>query len=244
MKATNSIFLLFAMFFSILNFAQKAKNYKGFYDDKAINIVLKSNSDGTLEGYLFYIKNSKSKFKISISQYAEFIDVSIYKSKTSNEKIASGSLRPYKNNYSGYLEDQFLKKHFIKILNFKNLALGFKQLEDISSVGSYEMLGNLDFNVEQNLAWKYLFDQNQYMKVEETFAHPVGWDKLNDKIAVLFFYQGKPTDTKYILSAITMKYTDDKVIDKLFILGTFSKDGSTDVCKLTIKSKGNFKPVI
>ena len=191
MKATNSIFLLFTMFFSILNFAQKAKNYKGFYDDKAINIVLKSNSDGTLEGYLFYTKNSKSKFKISISQYAEFIDVSIYKSKTSDEKIASGSLRPYKNNYSGYLEDQFLKKHFIKILNFKNLALGFKQLEDISSVGSYEMFGNLDFNVEQNLAWKYLFDQNQYMKVEETFAHPVGWDKLNDKIAVQFFLPRK-----------------------------------------------------
>lgn len=120
MKATKSIFLLFATFFSVLNFAQKAKNYKGFYDDKAINIVLKSNSDGTLEGYLFYIKNSKSKFKISIYQYAEFIDVNIYTSKTSNEKIASGSLRPYKNNYSGYLEDQFQKKHFIKILNFKN----------------------------------------------------------------------------------------------------------------------------
>ena len=75
--------------------------------------------------------------------------------------------------------------------NFKNLALGFKQLEDISSVGSYEMFGNLDFNVEQNLAWKYLFDQNQYMKVEETFAHPVGWDKLNDKIAVQFFLPRK-----------------------------------------------------
>ena len=120
MKATNSIFLLFTMFFSILNLAQKAKNYKGFYDDKAINIVLKSNSDGTLEGYLFYTKNSKSKFKISIYQYAEFIDVAIYTSKTSNEKIASGSLRPYKNNYSGYLEDEFQKKHFIKILNFKN----------------------------------------------------------------------------------------------------------------------------
>jgi hypothetical protein len=41
-----------------------------------------------------------------------------------------------------------------------------------------------------------------------------------------------------------MKYTDDKIIDKLPILGTFSKDGSTDVCKLTIKSKGNFKAVI
>jgi hypothetical protein len=125
--------------------------------------------------------------------------------------------------------------------NFKNLALDFKQLEDISSVGSYEMLGNLGFEVEQNLAWKFLFDQNQYLKVEETFAHPVGWYKLNDKIAILFFYQGKPTDTKYILSAITMKYTDDKIIDKLPILGTFSKDGSTDVCKLTIKSKGNFR---
>ena len=71
--------------------------------------------------------------------------------------------------------------------NFKNLALGFKQLEDISSVGSYEMLENSDFNVEQNLAWKYLFDENQYMKVEETFVHPVGWYKLNDKIAILFF---------------------------------------------------------
>ncbi len=48
------------MFFSVLNFAQKAKNYKGFHDDKAINIVLKINSDGTLEGYrLFY-----QKFKI------------------------------------------------------------------------------------------------------------------------------------------------------------------------------------
>ena len=125
--------------------------------------------------------------------------------------------------------------------NFKNLALGFKQLEDISSVGSYEMLENLDFDVEQNLAWKYLFDENQYMKVEETFAHPVGWYKLNDKIAVLFFYQGKPTDTKYILSAITINYTDDKIMDKLHILGAFSKDGTTDVCKLTVKSKGNFK---
>jgi hypothetical protein len=41
-----------------------------------------------------------------------------------------------------------------------------------------------------------------------------------------------------------MKYTDDKIIDKLLILGTFSKDGSTDVCRLTIKSKGNFKAVI
>ena len=41
MKAKKSIFLLFAMFFSVLNFAQKAKNYKGFYDDIAINIVLK-----------------------------------------------------------------------------------------------------------------------------------------------------------------------------------------------------------
>ncbi len=61
------------------------------------------------------------------------------------------------------------------------------------------------------------------------------------KLQFCFFYQGKPTDTKYILSAITMKYTDDKIIDKLPILGTFSKDGSTDVCKLTIKSKGNFK---
>ena len=38
-----------------------------------------------------------------------------------------------------------------------------------------------------------------------------------------------------------MKYTDDKIIDKLPILGVLSKDGSTDVCKLTIKSKGNFK---
>ena len=81
------------------------------------------------------------------------------------------------------------------------------------------------------------------MKVEN-FAHPVGWDKLNDKIAVQFFYQEKPTDTKYILSAITMKYTDDKIIDKLLHFRTFFKDGSTDVCKLTIKSKGNFKAVI
>ncbi len=125
--------------------------------------------------------------------------------------------------------------------NFKNLALGFKQLEDISSVGSYEMLENLDFDVEQNLAWKYVFDENQYMKVEETFVHPVGWYKLNDKVAIMFFYQGKPEDTKYIVSAISIRYTDDKIIDKLPILGTFSKDGTTDVCKLTVKSKGNFR---
>ena len=64
--------------------------------------------------------------------------------------------------------------------------------------------------------------------------------KLNDKIAILFLPR-KTTDTKYILSAITMKYTDDKIIDKLPILGTFSKRWFYRCLQINYKIKGNFK---
>ncbi len=106
------------------------------------------------------------------------------------------------------------------------------------------MFGNLDFNVEQNLAWKYLLTKINTMKKFTSFSHPVGWDKLNDKIAVQFLPRKTNRYKIYSFCNYDENYTDDKIIDKLFILGTFSKDGSTDVCKLTIKSKGNFKAVI
>ncbi len=98
MKATNSIFLLFAMFFSVLNFAQKAKNYKGFYDDKAINIVLKSNNDGTLEGYLFYTKNSKSKFKKFPKEYNYYEDAKEQCGKIKSQKEITCYFKGFKMN--------------------------------------------------------------------------------------------------------------------------------------------------
>ena len=60
MKATKSIFYYLQCFSVFLGFAKKkVKTTKDFIDDKAINIILKNNSDGTLK-VIYFIP----KFKI------------------------------------------------------------------------------------------------------------------------------------------------------------------------------------
>jgi hypothetical protein len=132
-------------------------------------------------------------------------------------------------------------------LKAQNNALGAKdeffellmqmgtQLMPPKNVGSYVMLQNLSEKIDDNLAYKYLWQSNQYIKPEETNCHPVGFvlNKENN-IVILISYKGKDDNLFYLLDVQTFNYKTGKLIDQLTGVAGFSKDGSA--CNMQVNS--------
>ncbi len=110
-----------------------------------------------------------------------------------------------------------------------------KELTTSKTVGSYEMLQNLQYKVDDELAHKYLLNGNQFVKVEDSECYPIGYIlNKSDGIATLFFYRGSETSLFYLIEVVTYNIKKGKVIDQLTGVAAFAKQNS--VCRLFVKN--------
>lgn len=118
---------------------------------------------------------------------------------------------------------------------FKTLLVDFKPLLPPVSVGSYEMSENLNYFIDNQLAWKFLYQSSTITKPSETYAHPIAWYKLNEKVAVLFFYTGKPDDEVLWVTAQSYNFESGKLIDELKLAGSFMRSGE-GACNINVQA--------
>lgn len=119
---------------------------------------------------------------------------------------------------------------FMKLLIQMNV-----ELRGPKTVGSWEMLQNLDYKVDDQLAHKYLLDGNEYTKVEESECYPIGFVLNKEEgIATLFFYRGPGTNLFFFVNVVTYNYKKGKLIDQLTAVAGFAKENSA--CSLFVQN--------
>jgi hypothetical protein len=110
-----------------------------------------------------------------------------------------------------------------------------KELVGPKTVGSWEMLQNLDYKIDDELAHKYLLDGNEYTKIEESECYPIGFVlNKSEGIATLFFFRGPATSLFFFVNVVTYNYKKGKLIDQLSMVAGFAKENSA--CSLFVQN--------
>ena len=110
-----------------------------------------------------------------------------------------------------------------------------KELVGPHSVGSWEMLNNLEYKIDDQLAHKYLLDGNKYISVEESECYPIGFVlNRSEGIATLFYFRGPASYLFFFVNAVTFNYKKGKLIDQLTMIAGFANEGSS--CQLVVKN--------
>lgn len=122
-------------------------------------------------------------------------------------------------------------------MEFINFLSAFQKIEPYSSVGSYQMWQNAGNYIDNDLAWKFCWQKNKFMKPEETFCQAVGIYYIENKggnIAVVIFFTGQKDNTlAYMLSIQTYDIKKGKMIDELRnVAGFGTKEGTKPACTL------------
>ena len=109
------------------------------------------------------------------------------------------------------------------------------ELRAPKNIGSYKMLEGLDAPIDNRLAYKFLWQKNQYVKEEEANCNSIGF-MLNKEtnVATLFYYKGKSDNLMFFIDVQTYNYKTGKLIDQLNQIGGFTKDNAA--CTMQINS--------
>jgi hypothetical protein len=109
------------------------------------------------------------------------------------------------------------------------------ELRAPKNIGSYKMLEGLDAPIDNKLAYKFLWQKNQYVKEEEANCNSIGFI-LNKEtnVATIFFYKGKSDNLMFFIDVQTYNYKTGKLIDQLNQVGGFTKDNAA--CNMQINS--------
>lgn len=109
------------------------------------------------------------------------------------------------------------------------------ELRAPKNIGSYKMLEGLDVPIDNKLAYKFLWQKNQYVKEEEANCNSIGF-MLNKEtnVATLFYYKGKSDNLMFFIDVQTYNYKTGKLIDQLNQIGGFTKDNAA--CTMQINS--------
>jgi hypothetical protein len=109
------------------------------------------------------------------------------------------------------------------------------ELRAPKNIGSYKMLEGLDAPIDNKLAYKFLWQKNQYVKEEEANCNSIGFI-LNKEtnVATIFFYKGKSDNLMFFIDVQTYNYKTGKLIDQLNQVGSFTKDNAA--CNMQINS--------
>jgi hypothetical protein len=110
-----------------------------------------------------------------------------------------------------------------------------KELVGPKTVGSWEMLQNLEYKIDDELAHKYLLEGNEYTKLEETECYPIGFT-LNraEGLATLYYFRGPASSLFFFVNAITYNVKKGKAIDRLSMVAGFAKEGSA--CRMFVRN--------
>lgn len=136
---------------------------------------------------------------------------------------------------------------FFSTLHAQNNALGVQdefmelliqmgpEMKPPKNIGSYVMEQALEAPIDQKLAYKYLWQNNEYVKEEEAFCNSIGF-LLNKEssVAILFFYKGQADNLFYLIDVQTYNYKTGKLIDEINGVAGFKGDDA--VCNLQINS--------
>lgn len=120
--------------------------------------------------------------------------------------------------------------------NFMDLLIQMgPEIKAPKNIGSWPMLQNMDVPIDNALAYKYLWQKNEYVKEEEANCNNIGF-MLNQKtnVATLFFYKGKPDNLFYLIDVQTYNYKTGKLIDQLLAVAGFNDKGAD--CNMQINS--------
>ncbi|AEA42975.1 hypothetical protein [Fluviicola taffensis] len=136
---------------------------------------------------------------------------------------------------------------FYSSLSAQNNALGVNdefmelliqmgpEMKPPKNIGSYVMEQALEVPIDQKLAFKYLWQSNEYLKEEEAFCNSIGF-LLNKEssVAILFFYKGQAESLFYLIDVQTYNYKTGKLIDEINGVAGFKGDDA--VCNMQVNS--------
>lgn len=104
------------------------------------------------------------------------------------------------------------------------------------TVTTATLLENCKKNIDNTLAYEYLWRRNRFIKPEESHCHPVGY-VLNkeSQVAILIFFKGEPGNMAYWVELMTYNYKKGKLSDQIAMAGAFNAEGSAG-CSIEISS--------
>ena len=118
--------------------------------------------------------------------------------------------------------------------DLQKILAEFPELQSGKVYNTDYLLATLDKNVEPNLTWRVLFEKNQFMKVGEFSAHPIGYYKRNDKVVVVLYANGeKGNAIAHFIDVQTYNLKSGKRISQISNIGAFGGTGSAG-CALEI----------
>jgi hypothetical protein len=120
--------------------------------------------------------------------------------------------------------------------DFMNLLIQMgPELRAPKNIGSWPMLQNLDLPIDNKIAYKYLWQENKYVKEEDANCSNIGF-MLNQEtgVAVLFFFKGKADNLFFLIDVQTYNYKTGKLIDQLLSVAGFNDKGAA--CNMQINS--------
>lgn len=109
------------------------------------------------------------------------------------------------------------------------------EMKPPKNIGSYVMEQGLLAPIDNKLAYKYLWQNNEYVKEEEAFCNSIGY-LLNKEssVAILFFFKGQSESLFYLIDVQTYNYKTGKLIDEINGVAGFKGDDAA--CNLQINS--------
>ncbi len=119
---------------------------------------------------------------------------------------------------------------------FMNLLIQMgSEMRAPKNIGSWNMLQNMDVPIDNVLAYKFLWQENKYVKKEDANCNPIGF-MLNKKtnVATLLFYKGKSDNLFYLIDIQTYNYKTGKLIDQALGVARFAEKDAD--CNLQINS--------
>ncbi len=110
-----------------------------------------------------------------------------------------------------------------------------KELVGPKTVGSWEMLQNLDYKIDDELAHKYLLEGSEYTKAEASECYPIGFTlNRQEGLATLYYFRGPATNLFFFVEVKVFNIKKGKLLDKLSMVAGFAKENSA--CSMFVRN--------
>lgn len=110
-----------------------------------------------------------------------------------------------------------------------------KELKGPQTVGSWEMLQNLEYKIDDELAHKYLLEGSEYTKTEESECYPIGFTLNREEgLATLYYFRGPATSLFFFVEVKVFNVKKGKLLDKLSMVAGFARENSA--CSMFVRN--------
>jgi len=133
-----------------------------------------------------------------------------------------------------------LNAFYLQAQNFEKFLEYFPEKTPPFTIENEVLLNSISDRIDGDLAWKYIWDENEFQKPEETFCYPIAQYMMNDKILVIIYSQGEPGDVLFYTATIkTFNIKKQESIDEFPIMMVSFNEGGELQGSIEVNADGS-----